>query len=271
MHVYISGPMRGYEDYNHTAFHSAARDLRAQGQKVFNPAEVFNGDTSRPTKDYLQLDLRAVLDASMVVVLPGWEHSDGARLEIAVAAAIGCPVRLYDYTDDTWTPETADELTFDQEAGFEQFLADVDIIDESKGVFGLAPPAWGEVLQPGDLVQPAPSAMEQSPVQEAARLVDGDRQDDYGHPYEDFTRTAAMWTAIFGHTITAEQVALAMVALKISREVNKPKRDNIVDGIGYFQTLHMVRQRRRELEDGVEFTGSTYGDLTLIPGGKHED
>jgi len=33
-----------------------------------------------------------------------------------------------------------------------------------------------------------------------------------------------------------------MVGLKISREVNKPKRDNRVDGAGYFETLDMVRQ-----------------------------
>jgi len=38
-------------------------------------------------------------------------------------------------------------------------------------------------------------------------------------------------------------------ATKISREVNRPKRDNIVDGAGYFETLDMVKNerfRRRE-------------------------
>ena len=35
-----------------------------------------------------------------------------------------------------------------------------------------------------------------------------------------------------------------MVGLKISREVNRPKRDNVVDGAGYFETLEMVKQER---------------------------
>jgi hypothetical protein len=31
-----------------------------------------------------------------------------------------------------------------------------------------------------------------------------------------------------------------MVGVKISRECNKPKRDNRVDGAGYFETLQMI-------------------------------
>jgi len=78
----------------------------------------------------------------------------------------------------------------------------------------------------------------------AASLVDGDRQADYGHPLDDFTRTALIWTAILGHEVTAEQVALCMVGVKIAREVHVPKTDNVVDGVGYFLTLAMVREER---------------------------
>ena len=47
--------------------------------------------------------------------------------------------------------------------------------------------------------------------------------------------------------ITAEQAALCMVAVKISRECHRPKRDNRVDGAGYFKVLDMIineRERR---------------------------
>jgi hypothetical protein len=73
-------------------------------------------------------------------------------------------------------------------------------------------------------------------------LVSGDRQDDYGHPIHDFTRTAQIWGAILGIDVSPEQVALCMVGVKISRECNKHKGDNIVDGCGYFRTLEMVHE-----------------------------
>lgn len=82
----------------------------------------------------------------------------------------------------------------------------------------------------------------------AVSLVSGDRQNDYGHPFDDFSRTAKIWGAILGTEVSAEQVALCMVGVKIAREVNRQKLDNTVDGIGYFLTLAMVQQERAERE-----------------------
>ena len=98
---------------------------------------------------------------------------------------------------------------------------------------------------------------EESILEEAKRIVHGDRGENYGHPLEDFSRTAKIWSAILGIEVTAEQVALCMVGVKISREVNRPKRDNIVDGAGYFETLDMVkkeRARRESMEKHPSFT-----------------
>ena len=78
----------------------------------------------------------------------------------------------------------------------------------------------------------------------AADLVTGERQDDYGHPLDDFTRAGKIWEAILGVKVSAEQVALCMVGVKISRQANAAKLDNIVDGIGYFLTLAMVQEER---------------------------
>jgi hypothetical protein len=82
----------------------------------------------------------------------------------------------------------------------------------------------------------------------AVALVSGDRQNDYGHPIDDFTRAGKIWEAILGIPVSAEQVALCMVGVKIAREVNRQKIDNTIDGIGYFLTLSMVQQERAERE-----------------------
>jgi hypothetical protein len=98
----------------------------------------------------------------------------------------------------------------------------------------------------------------QSILEEAQSLVHGDRNASYGHPLDDFARTAQIWNAILGKKllagcrISAEDVALCMVGVKISREVNKSKRDNRVDGAGYFEALQMViEEKERRNEEGL--------------------
>lgn len=77
---------------------------------------------------------------------------------------------------------------------------------------------------------------------EAVTLVTGPRQAAYAHPQVNFSRIAALWSPILGVEVTPRQVALAMVAVKIAREINAPKRDNIVDAIGYLLTLDACQE-----------------------------
>jgi len=77
---------------------------------------------------------------------------------------------------------------------------------------------------------------------EAVSLVTGPRQAAYAHPAVNFRRIAALWSPILGVEVTPRQVALAMVAVKIAREINRPGRDNIVDAIGYLLTLDACQE-----------------------------
>lgn len=92
--------------------------------------------------------------------------------------------------------------------------------------------------------------------QEADRLVSHDRGNDYGHPLEDFGRTGSLWGPILSEwakttegdePISPELVGLCMIALKISREINRPKRDNRVDIAGYAKCLEMINEKQSSM------------------------
>jgi hypothetical protein len=70
-------------------------------------------------------------------------------------------------------------------------------------------------------------------LEAAINLVNGDRQKDYGTPQENFARIAAIWTAILGHVVTPDQVALCMAGLKLARLAKGPHMDSYIDGAGY--------------------------------------
>lgn len=70
-------------------------------------------------------------------------------------------------------------------------------------------------------------------LEEALRITRGDRQAQYGPPDQDFQRTAKIWSALKGIELTANDVAMFMIALKLSRQTHQRKRDNWVDIAGY--------------------------------------
>ena len=93
----------------------------------------------------------------------------------------------------------------------------------------------------------APDPESETILEEAGRLVYGPRQVSYGPPSEDFTRTGRMWGAILGldHDVSPKEVGLCLAAVKISREVNAHKRDNLTDLAGYAATVQLVHEQSR--------------------------
>jgi len=98
MRIYLSGPMTGLPQKNYPAFDAAAAMLRLAGHEVYNPAEwearhnkgIYNHKIA--FADYCVFICR---EAEAVVVLPGWENSEGATAEVAAARAVGKPILAY--------------------------------------------------------------------------------------------------------------------------------------------------------------------------------
>ena len=83
---------------------------------------------------------------------------------------------------------------------------------------------------------------------EAERLTNQDRRETYGHPLDDYSRTAALFNALFAHKLkepfAAEDLQLTMVLVKLSRQIHMPKRDNLTDAAGYLNCIDLTQNER---------------------------
>jgi hypothetical protein len=72
-------------------------------------------------------------------------------------------------------------------------------------------------------------------LREAAKIISGDRDLQYGGPEENFTRIAKIWSVIVGKEISSEDVAMMMVGLKLARYASKSgfQPDTWIDIAGY--------------------------------------
>ncbi len=71
-------------------------------------------------------------------------------------------------------------------------------------------------------------------LDEARKIVYGQRQKDYGPARENHENIARFWSAVLGIPITPEQVVLCMIGLKMARLSHSPNhRDSWVDIAGY--------------------------------------
>jgi hypothetical protein len=236
--VYVAGPMRGIDDFNFPAF-DEARDY-VVGLEKFNcisPADVDREeqldlpDVHDVPENVFQLcmrrDLEIVANAHAIFLLKGWENSTGANNELFVANVCGVEVWIAQYDG-------------------RGRLVDHVVAEEP-----VVPPKVGA---------PVPAPETRSVLEEANGLIFGPRQDMYGHPVDDFSRTGRLWGATLENSIrewvaaSAEDdtipynvppqlVGLCMVEVKISREVNRPKRDNRVDMAGYAGCVDRVSEK----------------------------
>jgi hypothetical protein len=89
--LYLAGPMTGIEDFNYPAFNAMAERLRTAGYEVENPAD--HGTVEGAVwADYMAYDLTRLGLCGMVALLPGWDLSQRAKLEVMIAEHLGMKV-----------------------------------------------------------------------------------------------------------------------------------------------------------------------------------
>ena len=86
-------------------------------------------------------------------------------------------------------------------------------------------------------------------LEEAQRITDGDRDGDYGTAEDNFGKIAAYWNVYMEHNdldigriLEPKHIAMMMVLMKIAREDFKHKRDNLTDAAGYLRCLAKIQR-----------------------------
>jgi hypothetical protein len=95
MRVYISGPMTGKPDYNRAAFEVAEAYVKHRGDEAVNPFDI--QCAGKDWASYMREDIRALTTCEGIVVLPGWEGSRGACLEVHIARELGLAFTFLPY------------------------------------------------------------------------------------------------------------------------------------------------------------------------------
>jgi nucleoside 2-deoxyribosyltransferase len=92
MKIFISGPMTGYPNFNHEAFHTLAAGLRSLGYIVLSPAENAPPADPESWSAWMRLSIAQLLQCDVMCTLPMWQVSTGASIEVGLAYELDIPV-----------------------------------------------------------------------------------------------------------------------------------------------------------------------------------
>jgi hypothetical protein len=80
-----------------------------------------------------------------------------------------------------------------------------------------------------------------------ARAIIQDRGLDYGHPTDNMSRTASLWSAYLEVPLRPDQVAMCLALVKVARSMETGKVDNYIDGAAYFAISGQLRIEENDL------------------------
>jgi hypothetical protein len=109
MRVYLCGPMRGYPAWNAAAFDRYAAEWEKEGYTVLSPVArdrlqgldpltASKEEMAAKAGDWIWMrqviaeDVDMICQVDILAVLPSWEASAGATVEVALALFLGLPI-----------------------------------------------------------------------------------------------------------------------------------------------------------------------------------
>jgi hypothetical protein len=209
---YIAGPMRGRPGLNWENFDRVARKIRELGHTAINPADI-DRLAGRTVAEYEAMDPKELDEAARRCI-------EQDKKIVALCDGI---VLLEDWH---YSEGAREELG----------------VALANGLSIAVEPLVVEL--PPDEKDPNLSIL-----QEAEALIHGQRGEDYGHPADNHLNTANLWSEYIDYKtgypvkLSAEDVCWMMVLLKMSRQCNAPKRDNLTDACGYIGNIEMIQRR----------------------------
>lgn len=109
--IYISGPITANKEHYRECFSAAVDFLKSKGYDVIDPSidDYTEAVKSAGIEDvwskeawvyYLQRDINIVANCDGIYLLKGWEESNGATVELAVAKHCNIPVYFEERQDE---------------------------------------------------------------------------------------------------------------------------------------------------------------------------
>lgn len=203
MRIYLAGAMTGKREHNFANFAKYRTLLRARGHVVHCPAE-----------DSLARGFDPSTQPPIEVVKASMRRDFEAILRAEAIAVI-----------PGWEKSkgVAVELAMAAAIGIPVLHADT----------------LGN-LENWEARQPAAVPVGESILDEASRLTAGARMQDYAPAAINHGRCAALWSTYLGKEVTADDVCLMMILLKIARGMHKVTRDTLVDIAGYARNVEQI-------------------------------
>ncbi len=100
--IYLSGPISKVPGGNKETFIDAQRVLEERGFEVLNPHQIcaeIKRDWFQSEKEFwnacMRACLKSMMDAELIMMLPGFSNSDGASLELENARRLDFKVLYY--------------------------------------------------------------------------------------------------------------------------------------------------------------------------------
>lgn len=101
--VYISGPITGMPNENKEAFQKYEDKFRNIGLEPVNPHKLFTEkeliEFEKKLKNdeerwaaFMKKDIAELVNCDLIAVLPGWEKSKGANIEVRIARDLFMPI-----------------------------------------------------------------------------------------------------------------------------------------------------------------------------------